>query len=105
MRAAHSLTASALELPTGGLSDVLGRRAVLAAAGLLNLVALTLVGLSTAPWLLGLGMAQMGAGRALSSGPAEAWYVDTGRVGAVESVELLARLVAQGFAEPVAFRA
>lgn len=26
--AAHSLTAAALELPTGGLSDVLGRRAV-----------------------------------------------------------------------------
>ncbi|MFF1833489.1 MFS transporter [Streptomyces sp. NPDC058231] len=74
--AAHSLTAAALELPTGGLSDVLGRRAVLAAAGLLNLVALTLQGLGTAPWLLGLGMALMGAGRALSSGPAEAWYVD-----------------------------
>ncbi|MFF2191226.1 MFS transporter [Streptomyces sp. NPDC058155] len=75
--AAHSLTAAALELPTGGLSDVLGRRAVLASAGLLNLTALTLVGLGTTPWLLGLGMALMGAGRALSSGPAEAWYVDT----------------------------
>ncbi|MFD9561245.1 MFS transporter [Streptomyces sp. NPDC059994] len=75
--AAHSLTAAALELPTGGLSDVLGRRAVLAAAGLLNLVALTLQGLGTTPWLLGLGMALMGTGRALSSGPAEAWYVDT----------------------------
>ncbi|WP_241989867.1 MULTISPECIES: MFS transporter [unclassified Streptomyces] len=75
--AAHSLTAAALELPTGGLSDVFGRRTVLAAAGLLNLAALTLVGLGTAPWLLGLGMALMGAGRALSSGPAEAWYVDT----------------------------
>ncbi|MFI5635508.1 MFS transporter [Streptomyces sp. NPDC051664] len=75
--AAHSLTAAALELPTGGLSDVLGRRVVLAAAGLLNLAALTLQALGTAPWLLGLGMALMGAGRALSSGPAEAWYVDT----------------------------
>ncbi|MFB7466158.1 MFS transporter [Streptomyces sp. NPDC056224] len=75
--AAHSLTAAVLELPTGGLSDVLGRRAVLAAAGLLNLTALTLQGLGTAPWLLGLGMALMGTGRALSSGPAEAWYVDT----------------------------
>ncbi|WP_330299956.1 MFS transporter [Streptomyces sp. NBC_00503] len=75
--AAHSLVAAALELPTGGLSDVLGRRAVLAAAGLLNLAALTLLGLGSAPWLLGLGMVLMGAGRALSSGPAEAWYVDT----------------------------
>ncbi|MEU6162169.1 MFS transporter [Streptomyces sp. NPDC047130] len=75
--AAHSVTAAALELPTGGLADVLGRRTVLAAAGLLNLAALTLLGLGTTPWLLGLGMALMGAGRALSSGPAEAWYVDT----------------------------
>ncbi|NEC87912.1 MFS transporter [Streptomyces sp. SID12501] len=75
--AAHSLTAAALELPTGGLSDVLGRRTVLAAAGLLNLVALALLGLGTTPWVLGLGMALMGTGRALSSGPAEAWYVDT----------------------------
>lgn len=75
--AAHSLVAAALELPTGGLSDVLGRRSVLAAAGLLNLAALTLLGLGSAPWLLALGMVLMGAGRALSSGPAEAWYVDT----------------------------
>lgn len=30
--AAHSLTAAALELPTGGLSDVIGRRAVLVEA-------------------------------------------------------------------------
>ncbi|MDI3405594.1 MFS transporter [Streptomyces cavernicola] len=75
--AAHSLTAAALELPTGGLSDVLGRRTVLATAGLLNLTALIIGGLGTAPWLLGLGMALLGAGRALSSGPAEAWYVDT----------------------------
>ncbi|MFH8471444.1 MFS transporter [Streptomyces sp. NPDC018000] len=75
--AAHSLTAAVLELPTGGLSDVLGRRTVLAAAGLLNLTALTLQALGTTPWQLGLGTALMGAARALSSGPAEAWYVDT----------------------------
>ncbi|GAA2874443.1 hypothetical protein GCM10010517_35110 [Streptosporangium fragile] len=74
--AAHSLTTAALELPTGGLSDVLGRRAVLAAGGLLNLTALTLQALGTTAWALTLGMALMGAGRALSSGPAEAWYVD-----------------------------
>ncbi|MEU8773346.1 MFS transporter [Streptomyces sp. NPDC048606] len=74
---AHSLTAAALELPTGGLSDVVGRRPVLAAAGLLNLAAFTLQGLGTAPWVLTLGMALMGAARALSSGPTEAWYVDT----------------------------
>jgi hypothetical protein len=75
--AAHALTAAALELPTGGLSDVIGRRTVLAAAGVLNACALTLMALGTTPWLLALAMALMGAGRALSSGPAEAWYVDT----------------------------
>ncbi|WP_329214208.1 MFS transporter [Streptomyces sp. NBC_00683] len=75
--AAHSLTAAALELPTGGLSDVIGRRTVLAGAGILNVCALALIGLGTAGWVLALGMALMGAGRALSSGPAEAWYVDT----------------------------
>ncbi|MFD3651928.1 MFS transporter [Streptomyces sp. NPDC058620] len=75
--AAHSLTAAALELPTGGLSDVIGRRTVLASAGLLNLAALTLLGIGTAAWVLTVGMVLMGAARALSSGPAESWYVDT----------------------------
>ncbi|WP_254875496.1 MFS transporter [Streptomyces sp. CAI 127] len=74
--AAHSLTAAAMELPTGGFSDVIGRRAVLATAGLLNLTALTLLGLGTEAWVFILGMALMGSARALSSGPAEAWYVD-----------------------------
>ncbi|MFJ4540674.1 MFS transporter [Streptomyces tibetensis] len=75
--AAHSLTVAALELPTGGLSDVLGRRPVLAVAGVLNVVACVLVGLGTTAWVLTAGMVLMGAARALSSGTAEAWYVDT----------------------------
>nr|WP_254668005.1 MFS transporter [Streptomyces griseus] len=75
--AAHSLTAAALELPTGGLSDVIGRRTVLACAGVVDVGALLLIGLGTTAWVLALGMALMGAARALSSGPAEAWYVDT----------------------------
>ncbi|OKJ18325.1 MFS transporter permease [Streptomyces sp. CB00316] len=75
--AVHSLTAAAMELPTGGLSDVIGRRAVLATAGLLNCTAFTLFGLAATAWAITLGMALMGCARALSSGPAEAWYVDT----------------------------
>ncbi|MFE7352857.1 MFS transporter [Streptomyces sp. NPDC057543] len=100
--AAHSLTAAALELPTGGLSDVLGRRAVLASAGLLNLAALILVGLGTAPWLLGLGMALVGAGRALSSGPAEAWYVDTVQAHSGPDAELHTGLARGGTATSAA---
>ncbi|MET9389260.1 MFS transporter [Streptomyces sp. NPDC006624] len=75
--AVHSLTVAALELPTGGLSDVLGRRPVLALAGALNVVAFALVGLGTTVWVLTAGMVLMGAARALASGTAEAWYVDT----------------------------
>ncbi|MFC8226220.1 MFS transporter [Streptomyces sp. NPDC057287] len=86
--AAHSLTVAALELPTGGLADVIGRRTVLAGAGVLNACALALIGLGTAPWVIVLGMALMGAGRALSSGPAEAWYVDTVHAHAGPDAEL-----------------
>ncbi|MFE1248128.1 MFS transporter [Streptomyces sp. NPDC058735] len=75
--AVHSLTVAALELPTGGLSDVLGRRPVLALAGVLNVGAFALVGLGTTAWVLTAGMVLMGAARALASGTAEAWYVDT----------------------------
>lgn len=75
--AVHSVTVSVMELPTGGLSDVIGRRTVLAAAGVLNLSALTVMALGTTAWALAVAMLLMGTGRALSSGPAEAWYVDT----------------------------
>ncbi|MFB8248292.1 MFS transporter [Streptomyces sp. NPDC055952] len=75
--AVHSLTVAVLELPTGGLSDVLGRRPVLAVAGVLNVVACILLGLGATAWVLTAGMVLMGAARALSSGTAEAWYVDT----------------------------
>ncbi|MFD6999187.1 MFS transporter [Streptomyces mirabilis] len=100
--AAHSLTAAALELPTGGLSDVLGRRAVLAAAGLLNLTALTLQALGTTAWVLTLGMVLMGTARALSSGPAEAWYVDTVHAHAGPDAELRTGLARGGSATSAA---
>ncbi|MFI5805105.1 MFS transporter [Streptomyces sp. NPDC051561] len=86
--AAHSLTVAVLELPTGGLSDVLGRRPVLAAAGVLNAVAFTLQALGTSYGVLLLGMMLMGAARALSSGPAESWYVDTVQAHAGPGAEL-----------------
>ncbi|MGA4838389.1 MFS transporter [Streptomyces sp. G45] len=100
--AAHSLTAAALELPTGGLSDVLGRRAVLAAAGLFDVAALLLAALATTAWALALGMALKGVGRALSSGPAEAWYVDTVHASAGPDAELRTGLARGHAAEAVA---
>ncbi|GGS20894.1 hypothetical protein GCM10010252_70270 [Streptomyces aureoverticillatus] len=103
--AAHSLTAAALELPTGGLSDVLGRRAVLAAAGLFDLVALVLHALGTTAWVLVLAMVLKGAGRALSSGPAEAWYVDTVHASAGPDAELRTGLARGGAATSAALAA
>ncbi|GGW53505.1 MFS transporter [Streptomyces caelestis] len=103
--AVHSLTVAALELPTGGLSDVLGRRPVLATAGVLNVVACVLVGLGTTAWVLTAGMVLMGAARALSSGTAEAWYVDTVQERSGPDAELRTGLARGGSATSAALAA
>ncbi|MFH9888288.1 MFS transporter [Streptomyces luteogriseus] len=103
--AAHSLTVAALELPTGGLSDVLGRRPVLAAAGVLNVVAFALVGVGTTAWLITVGVVLMGAGRALASGTAEAWYVDTVQACSGPDAELRTGLARGGTATSAALAA
>ncbi|MFJ7294935.1 MFS transporter [Streptomyces collinus] len=103
--AAHSLTVAALELPTGGLSDVLGRRPVLAVAGGLGVVAFVLTGLGTTAWLLTAGMVLMGVARALASGTAEAWYVDTVQACSGPDAELRTGLARGGSAASVALAA
>ncbi|MGW5389664.1 MFS transporter [Streptomyces koyangensis] len=84
----QGLTVALLELPTGGLSDVLGRKAVLAAGGVLSFAGLLLLALGTAPWVLISGVVLMGASRALASGPAEAWYVDMAQAHSGPEAEL-----------------
>lgn len=65
-----------LELPTGGLADSWGRRPVLLVSVSLTIGAMLLIGLSaTLPVLVG-AVLLLAAGRALSTGPLEAWYVD-----------------------------
>ncbi|MCK8432441.1 MFS transporter [Streptomyces sp. D2-8] len=103
--AAHSLTVAALELPTGGLSDVLGRRPVLALAGALNVVACLLIGLGATAWLLTAGMVLMGVARALASGTAEAWYVDTVQACSGPDAELRTGLARGGSATSAALAA
>ncbi|MFD7614572.1 MFS transporter [Streptomyces sp. NPDC059828] len=100
--AVHSLTVAVLELPTGGLSDVIGRRPVLAAAGVLNLTALVLFALGTSAWVLTSAMLLLGSGRALSSGPAEAWYVDTVQAHSGPDAELRTGLSRAGTASATA---
>jgi len=66
----------ALELPTGGLSDSLGRRPVLLAAGVLSLASLGLLFAADSFALFAAAFAVQGGYRALDSGPLQAWYVD-----------------------------
>ncbi|GGY39305.1 MFS transporter [Streptomyces djakartensis] len=103
--AAQSLTVAALELPTGGLSDVLGRRPVLAMAGVLNVVACVLVGLGTTASVLAAGLVLMGVARALASGTAEAWYVDTVQERSGPAAELRTGLARGGSATSAALAA
>ncbi|HEV8281797.1 MAG TPA: MFS transporter [Candidatus Limnocylindrales bacterium] len=65
-----------LELPTGGLSDSLGRRPVLIAASGLSILSLGLFTVADSFGLFLTAMAIQGVFRALDSGPLEAWYVD-----------------------------
>jgi MFS family permease len=74
---AYSLTTALLELPTGGLSDVIGRRAVLLASCAASLAGLVMLGFATTAMLFAASSFLRGVARALGSGPAEAWYVDT----------------------------
>ena len=74
---AYGVVVMVLELPTGGLADVLGRRPVV-------LLGTALHALSCAAFVLAdgtpgflLAFVLHGIGRALDSGPVEAWYVDT----------------------------
>jgi len=72
----QGLVVLALELPTGGLSDALGRRPVLILATFVGLLSLGLLYLADSVALFVASIALQGVYRALDSGPLEAWYVD-----------------------------
>ncbi|HTF06985.1 MAG TPA: MFS transporter [Asanoa sp.] len=64
----YSLTTAALELPTGGLADVIGRRTVLAASAVASFAGLALLTVADGFWLFAASAALRGVARALSSG-------------------------------------
>jgi MFS family permease len=72
----QGLVVLALELPTGGLSDSLGRRPVLILASLVGLCSLGLLYVADSVVLFASSTMLQGIFRALDSGPLEAWYVD-----------------------------
>ncbi len=73
---AQGFVVLALELPTGGLSDSLGRRPVLILACVVGLVSLGTLYLAHSLPMFIAAAALQGVFRALDSGPLEAWYVD-----------------------------
>jgi len=77
--ACYGATTAVLELPTGGLADTVGRKAVLVASSAMHLVffGLMVVAADVTSWVA-VGLAG-GVARALDSGPLQAWYVDEAR--------------------------
>ncbi|MGH1491530.1 MAG: MFS transporter [Acidimicrobiales bacterium] len=73
--AIQSVVVLALELPTGGLADVVGARRVLVWANVANLASLSLLLIASSLPVLMVVWALQGLYRALDSGPLEAWYV------------------------------
>ncbi len=72
----QGLVVLALELPTGGLSDAIGRRPVLILAAAIFVLALATLLVADSVALFAAATILMGIFRALDSGPLEAWYVD-----------------------------
>jgi len=80
--ATQGLVILVLELPTGGLSDALGRRPVLILASVTAILALAMLYFAQTVALFVMAAVVMGIFRALDSGPLEAWYVDATLVAA-----------------------
>jgi MFS transporter, DHA1 family, quinolone resistance protein len=72
----YSITTIALELPTGGLSDAIGRKRVYLLSLAVTLVGYVLIVLVDGFILIFIAAAVLGAARALSSGSIEAWFID-----------------------------
>ncbi|MFC8596997.1 MFS transporter [Isoptericola sp. NPDC057191] len=70
------LVVFALELPTGGTADAVGRRPMLVASAVAQVLAATTFLLAQSLWAFFVAAALMGLFRALDSGPLEAWFVD-----------------------------
>lgn len=66
----------ALELPTGGFADALGRRTVLLVAGVVGIGSVGVALFAHTPAEFAVAFLLQGVYRALDSGPLEAWYVD-----------------------------
>jgi MFS family permease len=74
--AVHAGIVLALELPSGGLADAVGRRPVLVIAAVLGAVGVAVMVVADGLPAVLLAIGLLAVFRALDSGPLEAWYVD-----------------------------
>ncbi|HYN94826.1 MAG TPA: MFS transporter, partial [Pilimelia sp.] len=77
--ALYSATVIALELPTGGLADRLGRRATMLLSCAASAASFTGLALAQSWWQFAAASVLSAIARALGTGPLEAWYVDAAR--------------------------
>lgn len=77
--AAYGIATFLLEVPTGGLADTLGTRPVMMLAIGVDVVGTVPLLVGGPVWVLLGAAAMLGCGRALASGPLEAWYVARAR--------------------------
>jgi len=101
MFAAYTAVVGVLELPTGGVADRWGRRPVLVLASALTLTGLVVMGLAAEVPALLASVLLLAVGRALASGPLEAWFVDAARA-IDEHADITPGLARGGFAESAA---
>ena len=78
--AVHSAVNIALEVPSGALADLAGRRRVLLAGAALTAVSLLIFAAAESVVAFMASTALLAAGRSLISGSLEAWYVDSLRL-------------------------
>src|SRR5215203_4067477 len=75
--AIYGIVTVALELPTGGLADVIGRRVVLVVAAATTAAGLAIGAFAQGAEMFAVAMVVGAVGRALGSGPLDAWFVET----------------------------
>jgi MFS family permease len=99
--AVYTGVAALLEVPTGGLADTWGRRNTLLTASATTMVGFVGLAISTDMVMLAASASVLAAGRALASGPLDAWFVDhmrTAEPGLDLTGDLAAGARAQGLA-------
>lgn len=96
MFALYSAVVVVLELPTGGVADVLGRRRALLFSRFLSVVGLAVMAVAADVLAFGLAIVILATSRALQSGPLEAWYVDA--VHAADPEAKVQRGISRGWA-------